>query len=304
MREMASVAETDILNPTTEFWKTLNDSPNPSFGFERRSASNSSLSKARLGAPYSRETMNDGFAFSLTYLNRPWSTILRLKYFYEAFKGGYFTYIDYDGGGRHHVGRFTTPIYEKEIANGSYSVQSVVFQEMPQARMLKYPCDFVNWSRTINVLDDFMNQAVATYSVTAGAWALQLNPALVAPSVTDPTAYEIYNAAPTLATVAPANCDWAQIQYVGWGFRMQFRQAANLGQVAILVDGAPLCIIDLSSGSLPVGSAALPSGVTVANGLLTVRKMPLDMHRVMVQAYAANAGAGTAAIFPAVTVIV
>ena len=302
------MAETDIINPTTEFWRSLRDSPNPSYGFERRSANNSTLSRVRLGAPYSRETMNEGFSFVLTYLNRPWSTILRLKYFYEAFKSGYFTYIDYDGGGRHHVGRFITPIYEKEISNNSYSVQSVIFQERPTARMLVYPADFANWSRPVNVIDDDLNLAVATYSINAGAWALQLNPALAAPSATDPTAYELYNSAPTIGTILNGWAgDFAQIQYVGWGFRMPFRIAPNLGKISVLVDGAVLCNIDCSTGAavplLGQSAVVLPAGVTVANGVLTSTNMPLDMHRIKVQFYLPSA-TGVGIIYPAIQVIV
>jgi hypothetical protein len=300
------MAETDILNPTQAFWAAVKDSPNPSFGYERRTASNTAVAKARLGAPYTRDTLNDGFAFALRYDNRPWEMILRMKHFYEQFKGGYFTYIDYDGGGRHHVGRFTTPINAVHLAHSAYSVQQAIFQEIPQARMLEYPADFVNWSRTFNVLDDALNPTVATNSVVPGAWVAQLDPTLIGPSATDPTAYEFFNATPSYYTAAPAAYDWAQIQYVGWGFQMRLRTAANLGQIAIMVDGVFLCVIDLSAGArVPVGGILppLPTGATYAGGLLTVPQMPLDTHRVMVQAYAASA-TGHGAIFPQVTVIV
>jgi hypothetical protein len=296
------VAETDIINPTTQFWKDLNDSPNPSYGFERRSAANSALSKVRLGAPYSRDTMNQGFAFALTYLNRPWTTILRLKHFYEQFKSGYFTYIDYDGGGRHHVGRFTTPINAKEVGNDCYTVMLAVFEEMPQARMLVYPADFANWSRTIYVLDDYLNPTVANYSAIANAWVTQLNPALVAPSATDPSAYELFNAACSVN-------DWAKIEYVGWGFQMQFRIGAGMGAVALYIDEVyQHFLIDLSTGNrIADGSGflpPLPAGMTCAAGLLTVVNLPLDTHRVSVQYAQPGGAAGTAVAWPAVKVIV
>jgi hypothetical protein len=296
------MAETDILNPTQEFWRAINDSPNPSFGYERRTASNTAVAKARLGAPYTRETLNDGFVFALRYDNRPWSTILRMKNFYEQFKGGYFTYIDYDGGGRHHVGRFTTPINAMHLAHSAYGIQQVIFQEIPQARMLVYPADFVNWARTINVLDDALNQSVATFASGAGAWVKQLNPTLVAPSATDPTAYEIYSATPAVA-------DWAQVQYVGWGFTMQFRTGAGMGTVAIAIDGVAQAFwIDLSTGNpIAVGSGmlgALPAGMTCAAGLLTSTNMPLDTHRVQVLYQQPGGAAGTGVAFPQVTVIV
>lgn len=297
------MAETDILNPTTGFWAQINDNPNPSYGYTRRSANNSALLRARMGAPYSRETMNQGFAFEFNYIDRPWTTILRLKHFYEAFKGGYFTYIDYDGGSRHHVGRFTTPVNASETANGKYTVQGLVFEEIAQARMLEYPADFVNWSRTINVMDDFLNQAVATYAGGTNQWVPQLNPALVAPSASDPSAYEIYNPAPVLN-------DWAKIQYVGWGFQMQFRIGETLGAFALYIDEQyQHFFIDLSTGlRIADGSGylpPLPAGMTFANGLLTVTNLPLDMHRVAIYyQQPGTAGGGTGMPFPRVTVIV
>jgi hypothetical protein len=277
---VADVAETDIINPTTEFWPTLNDSPNPSYGFERRTTPNNAVAKARLGPPYSRDTLNNGYAFALTYLGRPWSTILRLKHFYDSFKDGYFTYIDYDGGGRHHVGRFTSPINAIEKSNGSYDVQMAIFEEVPQARMLEYPADFANWSKRINVLDDYLDVKVATTSATPGAWVPQLDPTVAGASATTVSAYEMFNRAPALY-------DWAQIQYVGWGFRMMFRQGAGLGQIAIQVDGIFAGVLDLSNGAL-VGALGFVPGLTIAAGVVTCTQMPLDMHRVKVQAYAAG----------------
>lgn len=94
------MAEIDILNPTTGWWAQINDNPNPSYGTPRRTANNNALAKARLGAPYTRETLNQGFGFEFYYIDRPWTTILRLQHFYQQYKGGYFTYIDYDGGDR------------------------------------------------------------------------------------------------------------------------------------------------------------------------------------------------------------
>src|SRR6185437_6044768 len=286
------MAETDILNPTPDFWPALNDSPNPSYGFTRKSSQNSAVSKVRLGPPQSRDTLNQGFAFPLRYNNRPWSTILRLEDFYNNFKDGFFTYIDYDGGGRHHVGRFTTPIEAIENANGSYTA-APIFEEMPGARMLKYPDDFANWARQLNVLDDYLRPKVALYSVNPNAWSLQLNPAIAGASATDPSAYEYFNVNPTLSTVSPGNYDWAQIQYVGFGFQLKFRTASNLGKVAVFIDGVYLNgVFDLSLGQrVADGSGFLPdlsAGATFENNILTVTQIPLDMHRIKIVPYAAG----------------
>jgi hypothetical protein len=292
------VAETDILNPQRGFWPDIGDNPNPSYSSVRRSAANSTLAKARLGPPYSRETMNQGFAFEFNYVDRPWSSMLRLKQFYENFKGGYFTYIDWDGGCRHHVGRFTTPVNPQETANGKYTAQGLIFEEMPQARMLNYPANFAHWSRTINVVDDFLNPAVATFSASPGAWVTQLNPSLPAPLSTRPQDYEVYNAAPTAG-------DWAQIEYVGWGFSMKLHTGTGMNQVQLFIDGVyQHFLIDLSTGNRIADSSGylppLPAGMTCAGGNLINTNMPLDKHRVMIQA----TGEGAGLAFPAVTVIV
>jgi hypothetical protein len=288
------MAETDILNPTRGWWRDINDNPNPSYGYTRRSQNNSALARVRLGAPYSREVMNQGHAFEFNYIDRPWTTILRLKRFYEQHKGGYFTYIDWDGGGRHHVGRFTTPVNHMQTGNDKYTVQGLVFEEIPQARMVSYPADFVNWSRQINVLDDALNAAVSTFSVNPGAWIAQIDPSLYpVPSATAPSGYELFNPAPTLSTVSPASFDFAQIQYVGWGFQIKFRAARGLGQVAIFIDGVYLTgVFDLSSGARVADGSGflppLPAGATYENGVLTVTQMPLDIHRIKIVPYAAG----------------
>lgn len=303
MREMgwlADMAETDILNPQRGFWPEINDNPNPSYGYTRRSAANSTLAKARMGPPYSRETMNQGFAFEFNYVDRPWTTMLRLKQFYEQFKGGYFTYIDYDGGSRHHVGRFTTPVNPQETANGKFTAQGILFEEMPTARMLEYPANFAHWSRTIHVLDDFLNPAVATFSASPGAWGVQLNPSLPAPLATRPQDYEIYNVTPTAG-------DYAQIEYVGWGFKMSFRVGAGLGKIAISIDGVFQAYwIDLTTGNRVSSSGGfippLAAGFSCVAGVFICTNMPLDKHRVLVQSVTAGSGYGVP--FPAVTVIV
>jgi hypothetical protein len=293
------MAETDILNPVRGWWKQINDNPNPSYGYTRRSANNNALAKARLGAPYSRETLNQGFAFEFNYVDRPWTTILRLKHFYEQFKGGYFTYIDWDGGGRHHVGRFTSPVNAMETANDKYTVQGLVFEEMPQARMVSYPADFVNWSRCINVLDDFLNPTVALYSSTGVAWISQLNPDLAGASATNPAAYEISNPAPAVG-------DWAQVEYVGWGFTMTFRTNAAFGNALLYIDGVKVLSMNMATGAqLAIGgSMALPAGMTFAAGVVTATNMPLDKHRVKVVANGPSSGANVGVIYPPIKVIV
>ena len=243
--------------------------------------------------------MNQGFAFEFNYVDRPWTTMLRLKQFYERFKNGYFTYIDWDGGGRHHVGRFTTPVNPQETSNGKYTAQGILFEEMPGARMVTYPNDYVNWSRTINVLDDYLNPQVASFSAAPNAWVTQINPTLGAVSSSDPTAYELYNANPTAG-------DFAQVEYVGWGFTMTYRIAENFGLVYLFIDGVQVLELDMSvpqSGGF-YGAAGVFQG-TYTDGVFATSLMALDKHRVkLVASGAAGAGGGNAIIYPPITVIV
>ena len=75
MRGTASVAETDILNPQTGYWPALGDNPNPSYGFTRKTNANSLLAKTRLGSWYQRDNANSGYAFPMSFMLRPWTTM-------------------------------------------------------------------------------------------------------------------------------------------------------------------------------------------------------------------------------------
>ena len=92
------MAETDILNPTRGYWDELGDNPNWNYGWVRKTSTNKQIAKPRLGRRYSREILNGGYSGNLLYVDRPYSTVLYLKKFFEQFQGGYFTLIDRDGG--------------------------------------------------------------------------------------------------------------------------------------------------------------------------------------------------------------
>lgn len=290
------MAETDILNPVRRFWDELNDNPNWSYGWIRKTASNKSLARPRLGRRYSRETMNGGYSANLNWIDRPYSTVLYLKKFYEQFQGGYFTLIDYDGFGRHHVGNFTTEPQGIETANGKYTIQGLTFEEAPQARMLEYPSMFGKSSHPIFAVDDYLNPQVAT----SGNWIVN---SLVDHSVA-PGDCEMLNRAPIAG-------DFAQVEYVGWGFQMAFRTAPQLGLIDIYVDGVKVVPgFDLSAA---IDYSAQPWWVAAGDGQparVRVVNMPLDKHRVKVVALdlpgSASAGIGgppNGAIFPAIEVM-
>jgi hypothetical protein len=297
------VAETDILNPKRGYWDELGDNPNWNYGWIRKTASNKKLAQPRLGRRYSREVMNGGYSASLNWIDRPFSTVQYLKRFFEQFQGGYFTLIDYDGCGRHHVGNFTSEPNAVETANGKYTIQGLTFEEAPQARMLTYPNDWANSSHWIFSVDDYLDPQVASQ----GTWTPQLTPAMAGTTLNAPSSYEMYN--PT-----PIYSDFAQVEYVGWGFQMTFRTVPSFGTVSIYVDGHLLITqLSLTTGVSPGGTFADPTnpfavdGIytapAVAGGFVQCLQLPLDKHRVKVIPNVAFGGPAKPVLFPAIQVM-
>jgi hypothetical protein len=295
MQETASVAESDILNPLKGWWDDLGDNPNWNYGWTRKSSANKQLARPRLGRRYSREVLNAGYTMSLNWVDRPWATVLRLKTFYEQFQGGYFTIIDRDGNHRHHVGNFTSEPNAVETANGKYTVQGLIFEEVPQARMLEYPNDFVSSSHWIYALDDYLCPTVASQ----GTWNAALTPAMAGTSKAAPSSFEWINPFPVAG-------DFAQIEYVGWGFQMTLRTDTLLGLCDIYVDDVLFQqSMDLSTGTAPqvfVNGVMTPP---VVGGFVQSLAMPLDKHRVKIVARAAKGALSTTmgVIFPAIQVM-
>ena len=280
------MAETDILNPLDWREQGLGFNPNPSYGFSRKMSANREMQKPRLGAPYSRDTANGGHILTMQWIGVPYEIARRVRNFYHDFKDGYFTYIDVDGGGRHYVGRFTSEPEEPHTANGKWSIQGVTFEEIPQARMLEYPADFDNDSHPLYVLDDALNPRVACMQ---GTWTQRIRPSAAGASVNDPSAYALYND-------FPAAGDWAQVEYVGWGFQQVFDLSANGGLVHLLLDGTQIVTgLNLATGA----AAASALGVSVVPNspqlptlvAVTFTDVPLDAHRLKV--YSASAGSTT-----------
>lgn len=291
------MAESDILNPVAGLWDQLGDNPTWNYGWNRKKAVNQQVLKPRAGAPYSRDILNAGHSFEWNWVDRPWATMQRLAFFYENFRHGYFTVIDYDGGGRHYVGRFTTAPYANETANNKYTAQGVVFEEVPSARMLVYPSDWVNDGAWIYPVDDFLRPAIATSA--GSAWVTQLAPGaadvtpvypgfsgLTVPMASAPSQYEMYLAAPNPN-------DFAQQEYVGWGLQIFLRTGPGMGKCDVLLDNAAVltgldCYCATANG-VPA-CANTGGGATVAGqpgfAVVTVLGVPLDKHRVKLLAKA------------------
>ena len=308
------MAETDIFNPTNWTAAGLTFNPNPSYGFTRKMGSNRQIARPRMGIYPERDVMNGGHVFSLMWVGTDLSTMQRINSFYHAFKAGYFTLIDQDNEGRHYVGRFMTEPEPSHPANGKYTLQGVVFEEMPRARMLQYPSNFVIDGHTINVVDDYLKPRVA---MMQGAWTIQLSP--TAPAGSTPQQPALLEAFDAIAAIG----DWAQVEYVGFGFFMVFRLDPSLGTVNIFLDGNLIVqSLDLASGNNALlagglGASCIPTssygGVVGTSGgaaidvILTVPNVSLDVHRVKVQAVGPNSSAASgspyAIIFPQLTYI-
>jgi hypothetical protein len=298
------MAETDIFNPTNWTAAGLVFNPNPSYGFTRKMGANRQLARPRFGIFPSRDIMNGGHIFSLSWLNTDITTAERIIAFYHDFKDGYFTIIDQDWNQRQYVGRFMTEPENAHPANGKYTFQGITFEEMPQARMLSYPTAAL-YGHPLNVVDDYLNPRV---SMMQGAWTIQVSPLasmfMPVPSLSTPSALEAFDALGTAG-------DWAATAYVGFGFQMMFRLAPTLGVINLLLDGNPVVTgLDLSNGTAAglagatlAVTAAVPVAELPAFVTVTMTGVPLDIHRIQVTAIGPSVAGGVSILFPQVTYI-
>jgi hypothetical protein len=256
--------ETDILNPTAGWDSVLHDSMNPSYGFTRKRSTTQLHKKAVGGIPWTRETQNVGHSFSLSWLGRTWPCVQRLKQYYEQYEDGYFTIIDYEGGGRHYVGRFTTEVTPVVTANNKWDVQNVTFEEMPRVPMVLYPSDWDHDSILFLAVNDFGDQKLAVN----GAWT-QVTLATV------PTITLGGIARATLPTTAMTDAgtagDWAQYEYRGYGFQLWLSQGPEFGKCDVYLDGVLLQTVDCYNAA-ELGPQAV----------LTQQSVSLDIHRVKI----------------------
>jgi len=243
----------DILNPTAIWEADIQDSMCPSFGFTRKRTGTQLRKKAVGGTPWTRETANTGHSFTLSWIGRSWACVQRLKRYYEQYEDGFFTIVDWDGGGRHYVGRFTTEVSPVETGNGMWDVQNVTFEEMPKVAMEKYPGDWDNDAITFYPLNDFGDQKLAT----SGAWAQ--------------SARKFEGKAATTMDNAGVAGDWAQYEYRGYGFKLFLLQGTEFGQCQVYLDGTLVKTVDCYAAA-DIGPQEVHKE----------RNVCLDIHRVKV----------------------
>lgn len=257
--------ETDILNPTPAWQEDIQDAMNPNYGFTRKRPPTQLHKKAIGGVPWTRETQNTGHSFTFSWLSRSWACVQRLKQYYEQYEDGYFTIIDWDGGGRNYVGRFTTEIAPVETANRMWDVQNVTFEEMPIVPMVTYPSDWTHDAIFMGVNNDFGDQKLAT----SGAWSettLSAAPAIELGGIERtnlPTAY--------MTNPGTTAGDWATYEYRGYGFQLYLLQGPAFGIADVLLDGVEIATVDCYSAA--------------SNGAVMMLSQPnvsVDIHRVQV----------------------
>jgi hypothetical protein len=316
------MAEHNILNPEKGFNAELGFNPSWSYATPIDVANNMSYAKPRYGAPIPRESADAGHSFDMTFVDCSWAKVQRIKRFYEQFKRGYFTIIDWDGGGRHYVGRFTAPPKAQHTANLKWTIQGLTFEEIQGARMLRYPSDWFNDSVYIYAVSDAdagnsaANPQISCSTPYTVGWVLQQTPLAVAAgkSIYDPSSWEM------IWWAADGNpTEIAQAQYVGYGFRQTFRLGSAMGQLDLYLDGILIVEqLDLYSGTAlaagPNGGLAVrnpPVAVQAAGAagvgsvMVTVTNLPLGAHRVKVVPCATKnaASTGYAVVYPALQVM-
>ncbi len=247
--------ETVILNPTTVWDEEIQDCMMPDYGFTVDRPQTRAVVKPAGGRPYSRETANTGHTFQLSWLNRSFKCVQRLKRFFEQYEDGFFTIIDWDGGGRHYVGRFTGNFPRVQLGNDRYQVQGLTFEEIPGVPMLEYPSDWDNDSVLLKPLNDFGDIQVGIL----GAWAQQIQ--------TDP---ETGATNEWLLSNGTAG-DMVAVEYRGYGCRLYMGLGPNAGTVEVFFDGVSQGIIDLYQ---PVDE--------ILQVVLELGQVSLDFHRVKV----------------------
>ncbi|MHB2010020.1 MAG: hypothetical protein ACYCOX_18535 [Acidobacteriaceae bacterium] len=273
---MATSASSDIINPTPGWDPVLGDSMNPSYGFTKRRASTLLNKKAVGGTPWTRETQNTGHTFSLSWIGRTYACMKRLQWYYEQYEDGFFTIVDWDGGGRQYVGRFTSAPQISETANNKWDAQNVTFEEMPEVAMQVYPSVCTNDSVVFYISNDFGDQKLAT----SGAWTETAYTVAsgFAPSgrmaLALGTNYTVFLDPGTLA-------DWAQCEYRGYGFQLWLMQGPEWGQCNVFVDGVLAQMVDCY--------AAAEMGPM----MVLAQNLPLDLHRVQVTCNAAKNASAT-----------
>lgn len=261
--------QTDILNPTPTH------PLNPDYGFQKKRPLTHLNAKANQGPPYFREITDVGHQFVLSWNDKLAIHARELKRYYEQYRDGFFTLIDHEGGGRHYVGRFSQPVEPVPTSHNHWSVQQVVFEEVPLAPMIIYPGDWNHDAIWRFLLNDFGDRMVAAVS---GTWTLAAD--------AQAKSGNHFSNGGTITT------DQASFSYVGYGFQFWAPTGPAGGQASVLLQTMNV------SGSVPtaVGTVDFYSATAAPSSmLLQVQNVPLGMHIVTLQPLNAKDAASSGA---------
>jgi hypothetical protein len=270
----------DVLNPVAGWDPADGDSINPSYNFVRTRPSTLLRKKPIGGHAWERETQNTGHVFELGWTGRTWAIIQRVKWYYEQYeRGGFFTFKNWDAGGREYVGKFISISQETETANSKWNI-SAVFEEAPGAAMVNYPSDWNHESVLFLLNNDWSEQQLAVKD--GGAWT---QTTVTVPAITLGGRLRGAGGLP-LSNVAMTNPgtagDWATYEYRGYGFKLWLATGPSFGKADVFLDEVLVATVDCY--------AAAPAVAVV----LTDANVPLDIHRVTVNCDGTKNGSSSA----------
>ena len=273
----------DVLNPVAGWTVAEGDSINPSYNFVRERPSTLLRKKPIGGHAWERETQNTGHVFTLGWIGRTWPTIQRIKWYYEQYeRGGFFTFKNWDAGGREYVGRFTSISQEKETTNARWDI-SAVFEETPGAPMNNYPSDWDHDAVLFLFNNDWNEQQLALND--GGAWTQTALGALPAITLGGRLRGSGAGSIP-LSNIAITNPgtlgDSATYEYRGYGFRLWLCTGPEFGKCDVYLDEVLLTTVDCY--------AAADTGPVM---VLAQPNVALDIHRVTVSCDATKNVAAT-----------
>ncbi len=245
------MSQHDILNPTPLH------PLNPDYSFQKKRPITHLNTKANRGRPYFRDLTDVGHQFVLSWADKSKEDADRLKWYYEQYQGGVFTFIDHEGGGRHYVGHFSSPVEPAPASHGHWFVQQIQFDEIPGLAMLQYPDRWDRDAIWALLIDDFGDGPMAAVN---GTWTLATNAAAKSGSV--------------ISSPNTNTTDRAAYQYRGYGFQFWAPTGPAMGIAQILLDGVVLGNVDFYS--------AVAS--TQAVNLFTQLNVPLGVHVVQINA--------------------
>ncbi len=267
---------TDILNPDPSSTNDPNVIDlNPDYGYVQQRPKSRISYRPRGSRPLERQLDSLPHVFDLLWQDRPTVVKDALKQWAAQYEDNYFQFYDWDTV-RCYAGRFLAPLDITPTGYNKWQIRGV-FEELVGAAMYEYP---TNWDRDAVWIDEQNDWGDIVWGVS-GAWPRSAN--------------AVAHGGFELVDAAPANTDFAKIQYFGYGFKLWMSQGPNRGQCAIYVDDAVyVANLDLYNA---VAEPAQP--------LVIYQNLPIGLHSVKILALAAKNGASssTAVVADAIQVM-